>query len=282
MDKRMKTVFQLDSPFTSSKWPECSTQDQTTILDLLIRHVRARATGTLLTPVGQWRSNNTAPSRGKRDKKRKRKRKEAKSGETQLEDAKPPIPEIASFLRVGSNRVLRTLQCSSNTLKPSAESPTKPTSSEAMPGPQTCKTAREAKDNPPNDLHGTSLAAVFVARQSPSSALERHFSQLIAVSATACPDLPAPRLVQLPPGSDAKLCEALGIARVSMIGLSVGAPHSNSLVELVRRCVPEVEIPWLQEARKAEYHPVKINAMETSMGAAKAKGEKVGGKRIGA
>jgi ribonuclease P/MRP protein subunit POP3 len=50
---------------------------------------------------------------------------------------------------------------------------------------------------------------------------------------------------------------------VSFIGLVEAAPHSKSLVEVVRRCVPEIEIPWLKEVRESKYLPVKINAIET-------------------
>jgi ribonuclease P/MRP protein subunit POP3 len=50
---------------------------------------------------------------------------------------------------------------------------------------------------------------------------------------------------------------------VSFIGLVESAPHSKSLVEVVRQCVPEIEIPWLKEVRESKYLPVKINAIET-------------------
>ena len=45
-----------------------------------------------------------------------------------------------------------------------------------------------------------------------------------------------------------------------MVGLVDGAPNASSLIELVRQRVSELEVPWLQEAAKATYLAVKINA----------------------
>jgi hypothetical protein len=113
------------------------------------------------------------------------------------------------------------------------------------------------------------FSAILVPRSSQPSTLHAHLPQLIATASLAYPELPATRLVQLPKGCDARLCEALGLPRVSFIGILDGAPHSKSLVDLVRECVPEIEIPWLQEAKKAVYLPVKINAIETFVPVAK-------------
>jgi ribonuclease P/MRP protein subunit POP3 len=42
-----------------------------------------------------------------------------------------------------------------------------------------------------------------------------------------------------------------------------GAPHAGSLVDVIRRSVPEIEVPWLEEVKKSTYLPVKINAIKT-------------------
>jgi len=47
---------------------------------------------------------------------------------------------------------------------------------------------------------------------------------------------------------------------VSFLGLFQDAPHSASLVGLVRECVAPVELPLL---KGKEYLPVKINAIQT-------------------
>jgi len=47
---------------------------------------------------------------------------------------------------------------------------------------------------------------------------------------------------------------------VSFLGLFQDAPHSTSLMNVVRECVAPVEIPILMGT---EYAPVKINAIQT-------------------
>lgn len=115
-------------------------------------------------------------------------------------------------------------------------------------------------NKPPIDGH---FFAIFVCRSSQPTILNEHLPQLVATASLAYPELPPIRLVELPKGSDARLCEALGIPRVSFIGILEGAPHSKALADLIRESVPEVEIPWLQQAKDSKYLPVKINAIET-------------------
>jgi RNase P subunit Pop3 len=113
------------------------------------------------------------------------------------------------------------------------------------------------------------FSAIFVLRSSQPSILHAHLPQLIATASLAHPKLPTTRLVQLPKGCDERLCEVLGLPRVSFIGLLESAPHSRYLLDVVREFVPEIEVPWLQEAKKSDYLPVKINAVETFVPVAK-------------
>jgi ribonuclease P/MRP protein subunit POP3 len=110
------------------------------------------------------------------------------------------------------------------------------------------------------------FAAVFVLRPSQPTVLHAHLPLLIATSTLATPNVPAPRVVQLPSGCGARLCESLGLARVSFIGLREGAPNSTQVVDLIRRVVPEVRIPWVEETKNATYLPVKINMIKTKIG----------------
>jgi hypothetical protein len=98
------------------------------------------------------------------------------------------------------------------------------------------------------------FSAIFVPRSLQPPILHAHLPQLVVTASLAHPELPVTRLVQLPKGCDARLSEALGLPRVSFIGILDGAPHSKSL---------EIEIPWLAEAKKSVYLPVKINAIES-------------------
>lgn len=126
--------------------------------------------------------------------------------------------------------------------------------------------AKDTKEPPIEHEHvDHHFSAIFVPRSSQPAILNAHLPQLIATASLSHPELPATRLVQLPKGCDARLCEALGLSRVSFIGLLDSAPHCKSLVDVVRECVPEIEVPWLQEAKKSVYLPVKINEIETSV-----------------
>lgn len=107
------------------------------------------------------------------------------------------------------------------------------------------------------------FSAIFICRSTQSTILYEHLPQLVFTASLAHPELPATRLVELPNSSEVRLCEALGIPRVSFIGILEGAPHSKPLVDLVRECVPEIEIPWMQQVKESKYLPVKINAIET-------------------
>jgi ribonuclease P/MRP protein subunit POP3 len=201
---------------------------------------------SILSPIGLHRSNHVPSSKGKRDKKRKRK--EVKSGtEKAPASTPPPPPAISSFVEVGLNSITRSLESLSK--KSKAEN----------------ALIDVAKDGDEGTLKPESrhFSAIFVLRSSQPSILHMHLPQLIRTASLAYPELPATRLVQLPNGCDARLCEVLGLPRVSFIGILDGAPFSKALVDLVRECVPEIEIPWLQEAKKPVYLPVKINTIET-------------------
>jgi ribonuclease P/MRP protein subunit POP3 len=123
------------------------------------------------------------------------------------------------------------------------------------------------KSNP--SLIPPHFSAIFVPASSPPSIIHAHLPMLIFTASLAHPNLPPTRLVQLPKGSDSRLCEALGLPRVSFVGILDDAPHSKGLVDLVRGNVSEIEIPWLSDAKRGEYLGVKINAIETFVGAGK-------------
>lgn len=63
---------------------------------------------------------------------------------------------------------------------------------------------------------------------------------------------------------------ALGIPRVSCVGILKDTPTSKALVDFVRKSVPIVEVKWLEEAQQADFKETKINAIETVIGVNKA------------
>ena len=107
------------------------------------------------------------------------------------------------------------------------------------------------------------LAAIFVPRFSQPSVLYSHLPLLTKAASLAVPSSPSTRIIPLPEGAADRLKTALNISRVGVVGLIDGAPNALSLIELIRQQVPELEVPWLQEAVKGTYLAVKINAIQT-------------------
>lgn len=191
------------------------------------------------------------PSKGQRSKKRKRK--EAVSEDV---TSKPPVPEIASFVLVGLNSIVRHLETSSRISKPKDSSQ----AADAEPNtPDPVTTAKSEKAESATATQPLPHLTVLFLPTPPPPILQDLLPKLITTASIAHPSLPPTRLVTLPPTSHSRLSTALGVPRVSFIGLLEGAPHSGALVELVRECVSEVEVPGV----KGGYLPVKINAIET-------------------
>ncbi|APA15059.1 hypothetical protein sscle_14g098290 [Sclerotinia sclerotiorum 1980 UF-70] len=245
-NKKTKTIYQLDTPFTTVQWPQISSKDQETIVELLC---------SILSPIGSYRSNHIIPSKGKRSKKRKRR--DSKAGNEKSSETPPP-PEISSHIVTGLNSIHRMLEESSKKVLDTKANPDYPKS----------ETSPQTKDVFKPDSH---FSAIFVARSDQPPILNSHLPQIIATASKAHPTKPSTRLVQLPKGSEIRIAAALGLSRVSFLGILDDSPNSKALVDLIRDCVEEIQIPWLDEARKTEYLGTKINSIQTSIGAVKAK-----------
>ncbi|KAF4625660.1 hypothetical protein G7Y89_g12500 [Cudoniella acicularis] len=258
MDRKPKTIFQLDSPFTKVEWPEISMENQDTILELLC---------SLLSPIGQYRSNNVTPSKGKRSKKRKRQ--DAKTGNNPPKEINPPPPDISQYVVVGLNSVTKVLESSLHASKKTSHD------NDSEPGNVHSNTeiSKNISVSGDSEVHipensaspdiREHFSAVFALRSPQLTILDSHLPQLVATASLSYPKLPAIRLVQLPKDYDKRICESLGLPRVSFIGILEGAPHSGALIDLVRSQVPEVDVPWLRERKSAEYLAVKINVINT-------------------
>lgn len=120
----------------------------------------------------------------------------------------------------------------------------------------------KSKEEPPKHL-----AAVFVSRSSQPSVLHDHLPQLIAAASSADPSLAPIRLVQLPKGCEEVLCSSVGLPRAAFVAITNDAPHSKSLVDFLGENVPAIEVEWLKEAGTAQFMPVKINAIQTTVSA---------------
>ncbi|KAI0506742.1 hypothetical protein F5B22DRAFT_650391 [Xylaria bambusicola] len=238
MDKglKRKTVFQLDTPFSNASWPHITPDDQDTILELLC---------ALLSPLGHYRSQHIHASKGNRAKKRKRK--EQSSQETA--PPVPPVPELHSYVDIGLPCVSRYLQR---------------TASDAL------ETTVSRDDRKPEQTSPSRFySAIFVARSGQPNALSSHLPQMVTMASRSYPSQPAIRLVELPRGCEGRLCESLGIPRVSCVGICVGAPNSNALLDFTQEHVAIIKAPWFEEAREGKYRATKINSIETVIGVSK-------------
>lgn len=231
---------------------------------------------SFLSPIGRHRSEHVVPSKGKRSKKRKRQEAKLKEEPTTISSA-PPSPEISPFVVVGLNTITRNLELSSQKVVPLTLHGSSDTqivdegsqqdvvmaedSSTERKSLGTSKTPKATEGSLQHN--GTHFAAIFVLRSSQPAVLHAHLPQLIATASLAHPQLLPTKLVQLPKGCDARLCAALGLSRVSFIGILEGAPYSKTLLDLVRESVRDVEIKWLQEMQTPLYNPVKINMIES-------------------
>lgn len=192
-------------------------------------------------------------SKGKRERKRKRKEPEP-PGHMPVA---PPAPDILRFVDVGFATVSRRLQETTARKEPLAAGPSGTKTSEA-----------QVIERPPCMRR---YAVVFVARSGQPSTLNSHFPQMIGAASEASPSLPPIRLVGLSKSCEGRLSEAVGIPRVSCIGLADNAPNSRALVDFVRGRVPVVDVAWLKGLPNGDYKPTKINASETTVGPRKSR-----------
>ncbi|KAI9815551.1 MAG: hypothetical protein M1827_002685 [Pycnora praestabilis] len=270
--RRVKTVFNLDSPYSAAKWPQITPQSQEAILELLC---------SLLSPIGQHRFNHVPLSKGKRSKKRKRAEARAASqkssdpahitGPSSPSSAAPPPPEIASQVTIGFNTTTRYLE----TLARQSVPKTLPRHLQPLKT-STSIDDGEISNTPMEQLK--LLAAVFLPRGAQPPILHSHLPLLTATASLSNPSSPKIRLVTLPKNAEARLAATLSLPRVGLLGLMKDASHAEPLIEYVQQNVGAVEVPWLEEVTAGEYLPVKINALETTAPFATKKG---GGNKVG-
>ncbi|KAL2181641.1 uncharacterized protein P884DRAFT_189804 [Thermothelomyces heterothallicus CBS 202.75] len=232
---RKRVVHTLDTPYSAVEWPHISQEDQDAILELLCHR--------LLSPLGAYRRSFITPSKGKRKRSKKARGSETPSNAAPASTVPPP-PELAAHVDVGLSAISRTLQAMSGRETPNRE--------EAEP---------KGCSRP--------YSVVFVARAGQSSAFHCHFPQMVALAAQSQPPDKAVRLVGLSKACEDRLSTALGIPRVSSIGLREDAPQAKGLVEYVREHVAPVEIAWLREAQGGRFLETKIDAVPTKIGVKK-------------
>ncbi|KAH6850160.1 hypothetical protein B0I37DRAFT_370895 [Chaetomium sp. MPI-CAGE-AT-0009] len=241
--ERKRIVHTLDTPYSSVEWPRTNQDEQDAILELLCQ---------LLAPLGVHRKSFIPPSKGKR-KRSKKAGSPANPEETWQISSSPPTPELAAYVDVGLSKISRELQAMSSQHEHNPRL-------EAAPSEHGEKEPKT--DTRPYDV-------VFVARSGQPSTFHCHFPQMVALAARSQPADKAVRLVGFSKSCEDRLSAALGIPRVSSIGLRADAPQAKGLVDFVRDHVAPIEVAWLREARAGKFLETKIDAVPTKVGVKK-------------
>ncbi|EHK45663.1 uncharacterized protein TrAtP1_012692 [Trichoderma atroviride] len=229
---KKRLVHHLDTPFSTSSWPEISIDNQDSILELLC---------SLLSPIGQHRRSHVKPSKGKRATKREKKMATKLDGPAKA--AKLPTPrslELSESVDIGFNSIAKNLGSLS---KPS-----------------------EVANPSPKDY-----SMVFVARGSQSPAFNHHFPQMVAAASRNLPEKEKIRLVGFSKPCSERIGNTLGIPRVSSIAISRHTPGAEALLAVVENLVAPVDSPWLSEVPSTEYKTTQIASVETTIGAKRVK-----------
>lgn len=226
---KKRLVHHLDTPFSTSSWPEITIDDQESILELLCH---------LLSPIGQHRRIHTKVSRGKRAAKReKRAKSKADEVPNSVKIPAPPSPELSASVDVGFNLITKNL------------------------GLHTQSAALDEANESRKDY-----SMVFVARGSQSQAFNQHFPQLVAAASRNLPAKEKIRLVGFSKPCSEKIGSVLGIPRVSSVAVSRHAPGADALFAVVQNLVAPVDSPWLNETPSTTYKPTQIGSVETTIG----------------
>ncbi|KAG0643564.1 hypothetical protein HOY80DRAFT_879959 [Tuber brumale] len=237
-NKKQKFLFTLNTPYPTIHWPTIAPTAQTTVLEHLTN---------ILSPIGaRKRLLPSPPSTAKRNRKRKRVSSSSSTTATTTLPP-PPVPEISKYLTIGLNSTTACLEGLAGERRPVAFAP---------PATQGGKENRKP-----------AMRAVFVTRADPqASLLHSHIPLLCALASGEGEGGGSVRLVQLPRGSEARLADALGVARAGFVGLLEGAPEDvvAGLMEVVERYVLPVRVPWLQErGMVGGYRAVNVKVVKT-------------------
>ncbi|KAF2715126.1 hypothetical protein K504DRAFT_396169 [Pleomassaria siparia CBS 279.74] len=226
--KASKPVYKTDIPFTETKWPHTSPQDQQVILDLLCN---------LIEPLGIHRKIYISPSAGK-----KRKRKE----ESNKESPPAPAPPLTHHLLIGLNSITRHLSAQAG----------------VETSPYLASASKSESATPTTDKSSPSkIAVLIIPTLTPSASLAHaHLPTLLHLSAarpSGSTHSALPRLVTLPPSSENRIASALHIPRVGAIAVLESAPGADFLIQYVREKVGFVECAYIDQGLKAEWKGIK-------------------------
>ncbi|KAL1796629.1 hypothetical protein ACET3X_005169 [Alternaria dauci] len=254
-----KPVFKTSSPFTETKWPEVSREDEQVILELLCN---------LITPLGDHRRTHIHPSKGK-----KRKRNTKQGGDDPATaEAVPTVPEIGKHLLIGLNSVTRHLEALAAKNAPST-APVVDQKSTKDPVqlniPMKAENGAEKKETPEEHPEEAikPLSMVILTHPKPSlSPAHAHLPTLVHL-ATLSPPLATPksstavtRLIPVQTSAESRLASSLHIPRVGALAIYEGAPGTATLEQYVREHIASTECKWIDEAMSAEWKGLNVTS----------------------
>ncbi|USP77842.1 hypothetical protein yc1106_05116 [Curvularia clavata] len=249
-----KPVFKTASPFTETKWPELSHDDELVILELL---------SNLITPLGDHRRTHIQPSKGK---KRKRATTKPHQDDSTTAETPPPPPAIANYLLVGLNSVTRHLEglavkhAPATSLVASADRESATCSKDDHQDAEMKDSAKASG----GDLRPLSMVILTHPKPSLSPAHAHlptlvHLSALVPPSATQDASRTATRLVPLPTSAEGRLASSLHIPRVGALAIYADAPGAKALEDYVREHIGTTECKWIEEALSAEWQGMNVS-----------------------
>ncbi|KAF1833522.1 hypothetical protein BDW02DRAFT_631167 [Decorospora gaudefroyi] len=246
-----KPVFKTSSPFTETKWPEISHDDEEVILALLCN---------LIAPLGDHRRTHN-PSKGK--KKRKRTTNTSQTDSTMTEMAStPPPPEIGNHILVGLNSITRHLEALAAQNAPpvyrtSAANLAQQKNKQAKHIP---KADEQEQEKDPGQPTQPPLSILILTHPKPAlSPAHAHLPTLVHLSTlnpnntSSSSSHSQTRLIPLPTTSDTRLASTLQIPRVGALAVYAGAPGAQALEDYVRAHVGVTECKWIDEAVRGEW-----------------------------
>lgn len=147
-------------------------------------------------------------------------------------DPLPEAPEISDHVTVGFNCTMEAIEKQAQEV-------------------YTQRSERKAED----------IVAIFVCRSDfESSLVVSHFPLSCCAASTADTQV---KLVQLPKGSMSSLTKASGYQNLGVIGLRRDTPGAKTIFEIIEK-IGNVEVPWINDAKKSLQPPVIKNMKTTA------------------
>ena len=140
----------------------------------------------------------------------------------------PSLPDVTPFLTVGMNATTRQLAEMANGTRKETDSNMQP------------------------------FAVVFVFSDGQPEILTSHLPLLCKLASERGTATPETRLVRLQRPAGDRIAAALGVPRISALGLKEYAPDSNPLVTYVREHIVPLDVPWLHHATQGIFWPTRV------------------------